>query len=170
MSEPHRSSLGRLGSAAGTVLIILVVSAAVFAMAAPVFGWRVDTVLSGSMEPALSTGDVVVTMPVAAGTIRAGDIVTYSSLSGRSYTTHRVVAVETEPELRFITKGDANRGPDPSPILPGQVAGIVALHLPYLGLLFAFIRTPIGLVLTIAIPALIIIASEVESRWVKGAE
>jgi signal peptidase len=170
ISESHRSLAGKIGSAGGTVVLVLVVAAAAFVMASPLFGWRVDTVLSGSMEPALHAGDMIVTRPVAAGTIREGDIVTYSSRSGNSHTTHRVVAVEREPALRFVTKGDANRDIDPAPIPAGQVAGVFAFSIPYLGILVGFIRTPLGLALTVGIPAVVLIAAELEKLWSKGAD
>ena len=152
------------------MVLVLVVSAAAFTMAAPLFGWRVDTVLSGSMEPALHAGDMVVTRPAAAGTIQVGDIITYSSRSGTSRTTHRVVAVEREPTLRFVTKGDANRDIDPAPIPAGQVAGVRAFSIPYLGILVGFIRTPLGLALTVGIPALVLIAAELEKLWSRGTD
>ena len=42
----------------------------VLAMLAPHFGWRADTVLSGSMEPALPVGSIEVTQPAHTDDIR----------------------------------------------------------------------------------------------------
>ncbi|MCJ7792207.1 MAG: signal peptidase I, partial [Dehalococcoidia bacterium] len=57
----------------GLAFIILLMTAAVLTFLAPHFGWRVDTVYSGSMEPELKVGGVVVTRPVEAEEIRIGD-------------------------------------------------------------------------------------------------
>ena len=53
----------------GVAMIILLMAAAAFTFLAPRFGWSVDTVYSGSMEPQLQVGGVVVTRPVAAGEV-----------------------------------------------------------------------------------------------------
>jgi len=63
----------------GITLIILLMAAAAFTFLAPRFGWSVDAVFSGSMEPELKVGSVVVTRPVAPEEIRAGDIITFYS-------------------------------------------------------------------------------------------
>jgi signal peptidase len=63
----------------GLAVIILFMAAAVFTFLAPHFGWRVDTVFSGSMEPELKVGGVVVTRPVEAEDIKVGDIITFHS-------------------------------------------------------------------------------------------
>ena len=72
------------------------------------FDARPLTVLSGSMEPTLQTGDVVVAKRVEPGDVRIGDVVTYRSPTGR-LVTHRVRALhQTGERFVFVTKGDAN--------------------------------------------------------------
>ena len=56
----------------GIVLVVLLMTMVVLALLAPHFGWRADTVLSGSMEPALPVGCVQVTRPVKPEGIKAG--------------------------------------------------------------------------------------------------
>jgi signal peptidase len=113
------------------------------------------------MEPAIQTGSVVVSRPIAAEEVQEGDIIMFASLAGNSLTTHRVVSVESENNgLHFITKGDANKGADINAVVPGQIVGIIVFSVPYLGYLVAFIRTPLGLVLFLVIPATILIISE----------
>ena len=89
----------------------------------------------------------------------------FSSLDMKSLTTHRVVNVENEPTLLFITKGDANKNSDITPIVPGQIVGIVAFTIPYLGVLTQFIKTPLGFTLFFLIPAMILIGREVLDLW-----
>ncbi len=84
----------------------------------------------------------------------------FSSLDKTSLTTHRVVKIEPEPGLGFITKGDANNNPDINPVLPDQVVGIVAFNIPYLGLLTEFIKTPLGFILFFLIPAVVLLGRE----------
>ena len=152
------------------VIAIVFVAAALLVFASPFLGWNIDVVLSGSMEPAIQTGGVVVILPVDPDNVKVGDVVTYSSLSGKSLTTHRVIAIEDQPERQFITKGDANRNPDPSPILPSQIVGIVVLSFPYVGYLITYIRTPVGFVFVLGVPALLIIGSELKSHMSKKEE
>ena len=154
-----------MGRVAAILLLILIISGSLFTIVSPFFGWRTEVVISGSMEPAIQTGSVVIVRPIVPDTIRKGDIIMFSSLDMKSLTTHRVVNVEYEPTLQFITKGDANKNSDITPIVPGQIVGIVAVTIPYLGILTQFIKTPLGFTLFFLIPAMILIGREVLDLW-----
>ena len=155
----------RVGRFAAILFLILIATGSLFTIISPFFGWRSEVVISGSMEPALQTGSVVVVQPVGPEYIRTGDIMMYSSPDKKSLTTHRVVKIESEPNLRFITKGDANNNPDIMPIEPDHVVGIVAFNLPYLGYFTQFVKTPLGFLLFFLIPAIILIGSELLHLW-----
>ena len=157
--------LKRVGRVAAILLLILIISGLLLIIIFPFFGWRTEVVISGSMEPAIQTGSIVIVRPIVPDTIRKGDIIMYSSLDMKSLTTHRVVTVEYEPTLKFITRGDANNNSDIIPIAPGQIVGIVAFTIPYLGLLTQFIKTPLGFTLFFLIPAVILIGREVLDLW-----
>lgn len=157
MSDRKESPLKRAVSVAIMVVLVLVVALAALAVLGPIVGWHVNVVLTGSMEPAVHAGSLIITRPVAPDAIAVGDIIIFKSVVGETFTAHRVVGITKEPELRFITKGDANNGSDPNPVAPGQVAGLLFLQIPYLFYIFALVRTPLGLVLMIAIPAAILI-------------
>lgn len=149
----------------GFAIIILLMAAAVFTFLAPHFGWRVDTVYSGSMEPELKPGGVVITRPVEASGIKAGDIITFYCPLSQQMTSHRVIAVEEGSSLNFRTKGDANEDADPF-IVPAQnVVGKVCFRLPYLGYAAQFVKTPLGLLLTLCLPGLVIIGMEMRNIW-----
>lgn len=62
-------------------------------------------VTSGSMWPALKTGDLVLIEGVGKGDIHVGDIVVYKNKFGSGFTIHRIVKVQSDT---FVTKGDAN--------------------------------------------------------------
>ena len=143
------------------IILFLVITSVLFVLITPLFGWRTEIVLSGSMEPAIQTGSVVVSRPIAADDVREGDVIMFSSPDGHTLTTHRVIDVESGKDgLHVTTKGDANKGADINTVLPAQIVGIIVLSIPYLGYLVAFIRTPFGLVLFVVVPVAILIISE----------
>lgn len=75
-------------------------------------------VTSGSMEPAISTGDMLVSRRVDAQDVQAGDVVTVPG-GGGALVTHRVVSVEpgmSPGARRLLLKGDANRSTDGIPV------------------------------------------------------
>lgn len=166
----------------GLTILVILMLAAVGAFLAPRFGWRVDTVLSGSMEPALKVGGVVVTQPVGVEDIREGDVITFYSPLNEGLTTHRVIARVTsiqdtelaqptmatpaeEASVYFRTKGDANEDADPFLVPAENVVGKLVFHLPYLGYAASFIQTKLGLLLTLFVPGLIIIIMELRNIW-----
>ncbi len=157
--------LKRLGRITAILFLILIISGSLFTIISPFFGWRTEVVISGSMEPALQTGSVVVVRPVDPSTIQDGDIIMFFSPDKKSLTTHRVVKTEPGPMLGFITKGDANHNPDITPVIPDQIAGIVVFNIPYLGLLTQFIKTPLGFMLFFLIPAVILLGREMLNVW-----
>lgn len=127
-------------------------------------GWRFDAILSGSMEPALPLGGVVVIKPAETADIGVGDIIAYGSQE--TLITHRVVDVISQPgEPSFVTKGDANQAPDLLPVLASSVVGEVVFDMPYLGYLAAFVKTRLGFLLTIFVPGLAIIGLELKNMW-----
>jgi signal peptidase len=155
----------RVGRIAAVLFLIFIISGSLLIIISPFFGWRTEVVISGSMEPAIQTGSVVIVQPIVPDAVRKGDIIMFSSIDMKSLTTHRVVNVESEPALRFITKGDANNNSDVTPVVPDQIVGIVAFSIPYLGLLTQFIKTPLGFTLFFLIPAVILIGREMLDVW-----
>lgn len=108
-----------------SLLAVLLPAAVIFGSAAVRF--RPYVVLSGSMEPALQVGSVV-WVDVRKTEAGIGDAVTFER-DGRTVT-HRIVG---KTEKGYLTKGDANREADSSPVESGEVVGTVVFHLPYLG-------------------------------------
>lgn len=158
---PPPSPLKKAATYAIILLFILVVLSILFVLVTPFFGWRTEIVLSGSMEPAIQTGSIVVARPVAPGEIHEGDVIMFASLAGHSLTTHRVIKVEERSDgFRFSTKGDANKNADITPVVPSQLVGMIVLTVPYLGYLISFIKTPLGLILCLGVPLAILIISE----------
>ncbi|MCD6528572.1 signal peptidase I [bacterium] len=123
--------------------------------------FKVMTVLSGSMEPAIKMGSIVVVKPV--NNYKIGDIITFGPYNKRKPpTTHRIYDIEVvEGKPVYITKGDANNAPDTREVLKRDIIGKVLFDVPYLGYAVETARKPIGFVLLIIIPAVIIIYDEI---------
>lgn len=118
---------------AGLVVVVLGISVILPALG----GGTAYTILTGSMEPGMPPGTVVVVRPTPVDQIRTGDVVTYQIDSGEpTVATHRVIAVQTslDGKIQLITQGDANNAPDPNPVLPVQVKGVRWYSVPFVGL------------------------------------
>lgn len=130
----------------------------------PVSLWgdtRYEPVYSGSMEPAIPVGGVVVIKAVDTKTLKVGDIICFKlSESTTTSITHRIINITDEG---FITKGDANEDPDQWIVKKENVIGKAIFIIPYIGYLGYFVRTPIGFILLIVIPATLIIIMEIRS-------
>jgi signal peptidase I len=141
---------------------VLVVSVLLLISAFPITGnLKFLTVLSGSMEPAIRTGSVVMVKPAAE--YRAGDVITFGPATRQKPpTTHRIIEVkEGEGGPSFVTQGDANNAPDSREVRPREVIGKVRLSAPYLGYAVTAAQKPYGFLLIIVLPALLIISDEV---------
>ncbi|WP_162246463.1 signal peptidase I [Aeromicrobium sp. Root495] len=94
------------------------------------------TVLTGSMQPTMPPGTLVVAKPVDPEALEVGDVVTVQLRSGQDvYVTHRVSAVKhrLDGTTLFETKGDANDTPDGDLRLPEQIRGERWYSVQYLG-------------------------------------
>lgn len=127
----------------------------------PVFNYDLRIVESGSMEPTIPTGSVIFISPVASYTV--GDIVTFQRSGEEEVTTHRIVEerIDAGKEV-FVTKGDANNVVDMEPVLPIEISGKMWAHVPYAGYILNFFRQPIGFVLLIVLPAVLILIEQVK--------
>lgn len=122
--------------------------------------YKVLTVLSGSMEPAIGTGSVVVIAP--SDNYRIGDVITFGEISAsKTPTTHRVNDIQlVNGNPVYITKGDANNSPDDKPVLESEINGKVLFSIPWLGYVLDFVKKPLGFALVIIVPAVLLIAEE----------
>ncbi|MFL5766906.1 MAG: signal peptidase I [Actinomycetota bacterium] len=131
------------------------------------FGLRDLTVLSGSMEPTISTGDVIVERQISPLDARLGDIVSFKDPEDASILiTHRVQSmVVREGVVSFVTKGDANTGVERWKVSADGTIGKVEYHLPHLGYVLSFIRQPLGRIVLVVVPALLIGTYELIRIW-----
>ena len=139
------------------IALILVISAL------PIAGnIKTLTVLSGSMEPAIHTGSVVVIKPVS--DYKVGDVITFSLGSKTQIpTTHRITEIRVASgEMVYKTKGDANNSEDSTEVFQRDIVGKVYFSIPYLGYLVDFVQKPFGLMLVVVIFSLIVISGEIK--------
>lgn len=141
----------------------------------PLFGAYI--IISDSMIPNINVYDAVVTMRATEEQIEVDDIITFMSKeieTAGTPITHRVVGIvhDTEDESKIIgyrTKGDHNNTPDFALIAPDEVIGKVMFRIPFIGYLQTFMTKPIGWILVIVLPCLLIIGSDV-SKLIKSKQ
>ena len=127
--------------------------------------YQVKIVKSGSMEPAIKTGSVIVIKPGAE--YKVGEIITFGKDDKRNIpTSHRISAVRMlQGKMLYTTKGDANNAPDAKEISQNEIIGRVVFKIPYLGYVLDMAKKPIGFFLLIVIPALAIVYDEIVKIW-----
>lgn len=118
-------------------------------------GYKPFIVLSGSMEPAVMTGDLVITQEVDPAALKAGDVIAYR-YGQETVITHRIREVtEKDGLLAFITKGDANNVEDNVMPTGDLVEGRLRWTLPGVGNAAMFLQTPYGLLIAAGVPLLL---------------
>ncbi|MEA2449817.1 MAG: signal peptidase [Thermoleophilaceae bacterium] len=153
-------------------LVFGVLAGTVVAAGAPVlFGMRSFTVLSGSMEPVLDVGDVVVAKPVVATDLRVGDVITFPDEERRELVTHRVRSIHLAGSRAAIeTRGDANSASEHWSVAADGRVGRVAYHVPLVGYALVWTHGRLARLLLIVIPALALGALELGRIWRPRAE
>ena len=141
------------------VLVIIVIILAIYYFVqikvlnkpyANIFGYTFFEVATGSMEPTIHVGDVIIVK--ITNDIEENDIIVCKE--NNSFITHRLLEIQ---DNKLITKGDANNTED-NPIEESDVLGKVVNTIPHIGIWRKAILSPevIGLV---GILVLILISS-----------
>jgi signal peptidase len=108
--------------------------------AAGVFPFQPTLVGSGSMSPALDTGDVVIVAKAPAGSLKVGDIIEFRQ-DERTNIIHRVIGFDDAGgKAAYITKGDANTAPDVDGVIPENVIGKVVFNVPKIGMISIIVK------------------------------
>jgi signal peptidase I len=107
--------------------------------------YRPVTVLSGSMRPTFSPGDMVIDVPEPVSAVRVGQVISYQVPVGiHQVETHRIVHIlQGGPHPTIQTQGDANNYHDPwTARLEGNTAWRMVAVIPHLGYVVNFLRGP----------------------------
>lgn len=118
---------------AGTVLLAALIGACLPLTVPRLMGYQIYSVISGSMEPAVPTGSLVYIQEGDPADLEEGDVIAfYGGGDGTAIITHRVV--ENRVLMgELITKGDANREADISPVPYARCIGREVLTIPGAG-------------------------------------
>ncbi|MBI1833327.1 MAG: signal peptidase I [Candidatus Andersenbacteria bacterium] len=142
------------------ILVVGILMAARFSIPG---GFRLYSVLSGSMEPTVAVGSLVIAQtPRDISAVSVGNIITFAPAgSTQTATTHRIVDTKTDSGKKyFITKGDANDIRDVRPVAIEDIQGVHTYHIPFLGRALEYLKTPIGVSIFVLVPLLLLIADE----------
>jgi len=124
-------------------------------------GAELRTVVSGSMEPAIERGSVVLAFPVSTEDLEVGDIILFRPLDNpEQAVTHRITAIDRGPPLAIETGGDANDASDPWSLSGDEVLGKVSFHLPKLGYLVEKVDSLAGFLAFLVVPSVLLVAIE----------
>ena len=138
-----------------TVLVVFVVIFAVFLMGSRLAGLQVYHVISPSMEPAYSVGDLIYVKEVDPDSVKVGDPITFVLNEDLVVATHRVVSIDSE-NRQFTTKGDANSTEDAAPVHFNNLIGVPVFSVPLLGYVSAYIQNPPGMYVAIALGVMLL--------------
>ena len=140
-----------------TALVVLAVIFAVFLMGSRLMGLQVFNVISGSMEPTYSVGDLIYVKTVDPDSVKIGDPITFVLNEDLVVATHRVTAIDAE-NRQFTTKGDANETEDAAPVHFNNLIGVPVFAIPLLGYVSAYIQSPPGMYVAIGFGVLLLAA------------
>lgn len=161
-------TIGRLGAraAAWALGAFCVALLAVVALPGAV-GMRSFTVMSGSMEPTIHVGDVVIDRKISPLDARPGDVVTFSDPSGRRrLITHRIRSMRVRGHtVQVTTKGDANDTVERWTVPANGRIGRVELRVWKLGYPLVYAHSRFGLMGLVALPALLLCLMELRRIW-----
>ena len=89
-------------------------------------------IVSNSMKPQISRGDIVLIQKVDPNTLKEKDVILYALDEIQVF--HRIIHVEYKQGVKqFIVKGDNNQFEDPKAVLAEQIIGKHIATIPYLG-------------------------------------
>jgi signal peptidase len=131
-SKKRHLGIKKAMSVSGYLVAILLIVFAGFSFTGNV---KARIVLTGSMSPAISVGDVIVTVPITQKEPQIDDVIAYQAkrFNGENVAvfSHRII--DGDIENGFIVKGDANKSPDPQKPKAGDILGVVLFTIPFIG-------------------------------------
>lgn len=149
--------------------LTIIIKGALFPEKPPsVLGLTPMVVLSGSMsgeaEDHIEVGDLVFVGRADPEELEVGDVIAY--MNGGATVTHRITAIDTntDGDLLFTTKGDANNAEDTTPVTEEQLVGIYRWRIPKVGDFALFLQMPLGMLLFVGVPVLAFLIYDIIRR------
>ena len=125
-----------------------------------ILGYSIYYVMSGSMEPEIGVGDIIIGQTVDTKDLQVGDVITYKGDKGTvagKIVTHKIIEINGN---EITTKGVANNIADP-PVYPSQVISKYVCRVPFAGDIFTLLNTKFGFVFLVITPLLILLVNEI---------
>ena len=126
----------------GTLFLLLVIVLLLPLGLPKLMGYQVYNVVSGSMEPTIPVGSMILVKPMEGSEIEEKDIILFHT-SEETVVTHRVMENHVV-EGEFITKGDANDAEDLTTVPYANLVGKVTRHISKMGDIMTHITSPLG--------------------------
>jgi signal peptidase I len=121
-------------------------------------GYEIYVHMNDSMKPEFAAGSLILVRDIDAASIMLGDVVTFhSEVDPDEVRASRVVGVNREDGLSFVTRPDAAAVNDPAPVPEAKVIGKVTNTIPFIGHLIDYAQTREGVIMLVFIPGLLII-------------
>lgn len=115
-----------------------------------VMGYKPFIVLTGSMEPTIKAGDLVIVKQANLEELNKGDIIAFRNTEDDVVLIHRIAEKETKDgKITLKTKGDNNQSEDRVEVGRENIEGIYVVEFEKLGAVAMFIRKPEGLTISI---------------------
>ena len=129
-------------------------------------GYAPLIVLTGSMEPEIMSGDLIIVKQIEQGDVQVGDVIAFFDPDGNgtSIVTHRVVEIVDEEGLAFRTRGDANNTDDRLSVPAEDLVGVYHTRIPGMGSVAMFMQTTAGLILCVFVPLVLLVGWDLIRR------
>ena len=125
-------------------------------------------ILTDSMDPVFSSGDLIICHTAEAKDVKKGDIICFYDPAGNgtATVTHRVTKVTKDKSgaLAWETKGDANNTEDSALVPAKNLVGIYDRHFSGMGNVAMFMQTTQGLIICVICPIILLVAYDVIRR------
>ncbi len=125
-----------------TLILIIAIGCAGSLILPQLAGYKIYSVVSGSMEPKYPVGSVVYIKPVEFDKIEVGDPIAFH-WGSKKVVTHQVVEINKENQT-FTTQGVANNVADGSPVAYSDVIGKGVYNIPFIGYITIYMQTVTG--------------------------
>lgn len=113
-------------------------------------GYGTLEVISGSMEPTIDVGDLII-VNTKYNELKENDIITFYDEKG-SFVTHRIIEIE---DGEYVTKGDNNNSEDQGTINNDDIVAKYVTRLNGMGKLMAAFKNPITMIMILVIGILV---------------
>lgn len=151
------------------VSLLVIVNVALLAMKftgkdPSILGYHVYYIATGSMEPTIKAGEVIVGKEMAIEDLRENYIVTFHGTKGDlagKIITHRIEKIyEENGQVYVVTKGDA-AGNEDAPFEAEHIISVMKFKVPFAGVLIRLISNKFGFFFIILIPLSIIFVKQI---------